>query len=464
MKMTYYYITLVCLMFSISFAQELAETDSVYVNAWKLANSDDKIDSNERSFLDILAKSRGLNQADIQAMEIELKITQPDKLDQSGRWPLVAQNMVLGASLYGWGVPTVFGDVDGQWYIGSTMLSVGGAFYYTHQYTQNMEIDHARSQMMRNGALVGLRFGFALNTLFNLHETYYFEGTNIEDAQIRDTKNEKIRALMLMAAVPAGIYLGDKLYQKDKPSNGDAWTLGLTSAAMDFTVFTLYNRLFSEPEEYLYRNETNDWGTYKVKTGISPEYTKWKNRRIIAGLASYPCSYYLGTKFNQNKMYTFGDALMLYEAYAYGLLNSLYLYNIFLENSDIEFETLMVMFSAGAAAQTYYVDRLISKNDFTFGQSILMNLGSLAGMAFGAGLGVIGEVDNASGFSMLALLGEVGGAALTYSILDVAPNGSLMSENASDIKFNLNPTFLTESTSDNGKPRLIPGLSASLRF
>ena len=99
MKMTYYYITLVCLMFSISFAQELAETDSVYVNAWKLANSDDKIDSNERSFLDILAKSRGLNQADIQAMEIELKITQPDKLDQSGRWPLVAQNMVLGASL-----------------------------------------------------------------------------------------------------------------------------------------------------------------------------------------------------------------------------------------------------------------------------------------------------------------------------------------------------------------------------
>ena len=48
------------------------------------------------------------------------------------------------------------------------MVSTGGAFYLTYKYTKNREVSHARTQMMRYGSLLGLRYGLGVNEILEL--------------------------------------------------------------------------------------------------------------------------------------------------------------------------------------------------------------------------------------------------------------------------------------------------------
>ncbi|MFQ6674121.1 MAG: hypothetical protein ACE5GH_04975, partial [Fidelibacterota bacterium] len=146
-------------------AQEASpDATTIYGSAYEAALNDGTITADERALLNTLKLS--LDLPDEQIAAIERTGTGPDvpALDQSGRWPLVFQNMIYGATIYGWMIPYVVDAKDFKWVVGTEMISLGAAYYLTYQYTKNMAISHSRAQMMRSGSAVGLRYGIRINT------------------------------------------------------------------------------------------------------------------------------------------------------------------------------------------------------------------------------------------------------------------------------------------------------------
>lgn len=101
------------------------------------------------------------------------------------------------------GFPFVLKVDDFKWYVGGEMFSLGASLYLTWKYTQGVDLPEARSQMQRYGGVVGFHYGMALNRLL--------EGDNPE---------VRLAIMVLMTAVPAGIWAGDRLYHHWRPSTG----------------------------------------------------------------------------------------------------------------------------------------------------------------------------------------------------------------------------------------------------
>src|SRR6056297_602716 len=182
-----------------------------------------------------LQRSLQLSKYQINAIESRLKISFQNVLDQSGRWPLVIQNVAWGAGLYGWGIPAVLNIQDGKWYVASELMSFAGAFYLTHRYTKNMNIPHARAQMMRMGSGIGFHYGWALTKLMKLDYD-----TGSEDRLILST---------LMASVPLGIWAGDQLNTHWQPTNGQAWAISLASLIASASATNLHIIAEEKPQE-----------------------------------------------------------------------------------------------------------------------------------------------------------------------------------------------------------------------
>ena len=363
----------------------------------------------------------------------------PQALDQSGRWPLVLQNIILGASLYGWGIPYVLHAQDGRWMIGGEMISMGGAFYLTYQHTKEREITHARTQMMRYGSLLGLRYGLGVNELFKL------DGGDQEDDR------QTLWAWILMTSVPVGYYGGDYLYEKVDPSNGQAWAWTMWTGAAGLSSRLIYNVFDSGPDypniSHLLANYDAEWDRYHE------DLADWEKRKTIAELIGYPLGLYAGYQLTRNKQYSFGDALMLIQGWGYGYFNTMMIQSLLTDNEDDE--VFYMVNSLGAIGSALAYDRWIKSDDYSFGQATLMMLGSASGTAFGFGTAILLNLNEKEPMLTLALLGYGGGTYLTRQILDVKSNGALSQSSFSHVS--LAPTVLTVFGSDQ-KLRMTPAL------
>ncbi len=293
---------------------------NIYKNVYKTASKDKKIKDDEIKLLKTLRKSLQLSKKQALAIENKFNYSQTNALDQSGRWPLVIQNIGWGAGLYGWGLPYILGVEDGKWFIASELMSFSGSFYLTHKYTKNMNIPHARSQMIRLGSLIGFHYGWSFGKI--THQDFDLNSNN------------KTWATLLMASVPAGIWVGDKLYGKWQPTNGQAWTISLATLLGNMTINNIHNIVSNKPEEpeYIdnsYNTETGTW-TDEDSWEETNEYKKyednlekWEINQNILYMATYPISLYLGNRYFGEKNYNFGDALMLYQGYGLGMLYSM---------------------------------------------------------------------------------------------------------------------------------------------
>lgn len=424
------------LLFNGLFAQQTdsLKSQSVYRHAWDTAMKDGKISSEERALMEILVGSLLLPIDSSSALEIQwsagLNTQQP--LDQSGRWPLVLQNIAIGAGLYGWGIPYVLHAENGRWFVGSEMISMGGAFYLTYQYTKNMEMSHARTQMMRYGSLLGLRYGLGVNQLLDLTE-------NSGD------QRETLWAWILMASVPAGHYGGELLFDQYKPSNGQAWAWTMWTGVAGVTARLIHSVVDSSP--------------YDDDEYTTTSYEDWKKRKTIVELIAYPAGAIGGYHLSKNKQYTFGDALMLMQGWGFGYLNTMMVQSMLFDEGDEDM--FLLVSSLGAIGHTFYYDRWISNDDFTFGQSTLMLLGSGSGTAFGFGIAILFDITDKEPMLGLALAGYGAGTYLTRKILDVSSDGSLTHSSSSRVS--LNPTALAVLGSDN-KIALIPALDLRISF
>ena len=430
--------------------QDKIDVKNVYWSAYEIAIEDGKIDKKEKAILKTLQNSLELSIEDITALKIVYEKKQHQELDQSGRWPLVIQNMAWGAGLYGWAIPYIMDAEDFKWYIGTEMLSLGGAFYLTYQYTKKMEIPHARAQMMRAGSGLGFRYGWGINTLLNLWD---------------EEEGSKASTLVLMTSVPTGIYAGDFLYKKWNPSNGQGWVLTLWGDIGSYTVRQIHHMLDEEPREPGYYEDDNLWeGDESVEYQLwQVDHDKWGKRQTLFVLSSYPLAVYLGQRYFGQKSYTFGDALMLFQGrwlgWIYGVLMS--------DLLDLEMEKVEGRFvrTATTIGGTLIMDRFIRDRDYTFGQSILSVLGTSSGMAFGLGAAIIMEVENFETAELMMMVGGIAGLYLSDSILKVkSESTSFLPDN--DKIFSIIPSFQMVPKSKNYKNKftLIPSISFKVHF
>ncbi len=432
--------------------------DTVYKRAWDTAMEDGTVNKDERALLLLLAESQSISPDSASTLEMKWLGMIDNKLDQSGRWPLVLQNMILGTGIYGWAIPFVLDAEDGRWYVGTEMLSLGGSFYLTYNYTRNMNISHARAHMMRYGGIIGLRYGFGINTIFELNSEFdrYNPQTGEEYNVIK-----KSWAWVLMASVPAGIWGGDWLYQKLEPSNGQAWALMGWTLVGGATMRSFTNYVFPDPhygEDEEFENYSHEETEERDR-----EFEKWvRKQTAIELLAGYPLGFYVGKKLTMGKQYTFGDALMLYQGYMFGFNNTMMLQTLMEDLSKAEFDENRFLFlgCVGAVGGLLYYDRWISPYDFTAGQAIMMALGSASGTAFGFGTAIITDTRKPAATMILALAGHGAGVYLTRKIVDVKKAGSL----AKDEQKTLSMLPYVMPYRYNQASRLAAGISIGLVF
>ncbi|MCF7922183.1 MAG: hypothetical protein K9M55_05730, partial [Candidatus Marinimicrobia bacterium] len=267
------------------------ETDSLqnqsnYRRAWDTAIANGEISQEERALLNIMVESLLLSVDSSHVWEQRWRRPFNQPLDQSGRWPLVMQNIAIGSGLYGWGIPYVLHAEDGRWFVGGVMVSAGSAFYLTYKYTQKMEMSHSRAQMMRYGSLLGLRYGFGLNQLLDLDSG-------------GDNDRETLWVWTLMASVPAGLYGGELLFDKYNPSNGQAWAWTMWTGVAGLTTRLIHNAIFPEPE-YIW-----DDNSYDESDESKARRDKWRKKQVLSELIAYPLGAWYGHKLVQDKQYTF---------------------------------------------------------------------------------------------------------------------------------------------------------------
>lgn len=438
-------VVLIFLLSNVAYSQ-INTTCSAYEKAWKTAMADGVISAEERVLMDILSETLLIPADSVRVLEKIYATGQKDILDQSGRWPLVLQNMIIGSALYGWTIPYVLDAEDFRWYAGTEMLSLGGAFYLTYKSTKEMEISHSRAQMMRYGGLVGLRYGMGINTIFDLYNDY--DGENVE--------RRKAWAWILMASVPAGIYGGDYLFSKLEPSNGQAWVLTQWTAIGGRSLRAITN--YFDPDPY-YNNDEDDYVSEEKENERQKEYEAWNRRHTSIELAvGYPLGLFIGKKLTMNKNYSFGDALMLYQGYGYGFFNTMMLQGILFD--DFDEKRRMLFNTIGAVGSMLAYDRWIKSEDYSAGQSILMALGSASGTAFGFGTAIILDVSDKKTFLSIALAGYGLGTYFTKKILHVRPDGSMASNN--DMNLSITPTVFPMIGKKQTK--MVPGLTLYMNF
>lgn len=418
---------------------ELRERFFLYRLMLKTALKDGTVSEEETALLKTLAKELGLSADQVLSLRNEVIISLPKRLDQSGRWPLVLQNIAWGSGLYGWGVPYVVGADDPKWTVGMELMSFAGGFYFTHRYTKNMNIPHARAQMMRTGSGVGFLTGWSLNDLLKIWDN-----------------DDKEALSILMVSVPAGIVAGDWLYRKLEPSNGQAWSLTLWGTLSWYTLYQIHNIFEEIPETDYY----DDYGDYH-DTG-DDDLIAWEQRQAALAMISYPLGIWAGHTFFGDRNYSFGDALMLVQGSGLGMLYGFILAD--LVGIDMESYGSRVFTTVGTIGGTVLMDRYIDRDDYTFGNAFLMALGTGSGILFNMGIGTILDIESETGIDLLVMSGGAAGFWLTRKIV-IPEKENNLTRNASIRNISLSPTLLSDlSAPEKYFGTFVPGLRLDVEF
>lgn len=412
------------------------ESGELYRSAYETAQKDGVITEDEREMLTTLRTTLGLSAQDARAIEELFQSTRARLPDQSGRWPLVAQNMLYAASIYGWMIPYVLDTKDFKWYVGSEMMSLGVSYYVTYRVTKNMEISHARAQMMRAGSAVGLAYARGVNTVLEL-----------------DAERGKVWAWIVMASVPAGTYVGDKVYARWHPSHGQAWSLSLWAELGAYTLGQLHHLIQKEPEEPggagLWHEDSPEQQDYEEK------HNAWEKPHVLFSMAGYPLGTVIGHRLFGTRHYTFGDAMMLFQGrwagWIYGMLTADAL------DLDMDDDAGRILRTVGSVGGTVLFDRLVRGYDYSFGEAALTVLGTASGAAFALGVSIVSEIREGRVVDILVMTGGAAGFYLSRSILTPKVERQTGSR-AGKPAFSLVPGFIPQGN------RLAPGVYLSCQF
>ncbi len=437
----------ICFGENITSLQDSVDVALIYRNTFKTAMNDNELSKDEEIILKSLELILNLNDYQISSIRREFLTIAPIKINRSGQWEFVLQNIVLAGGLYGWGIPYGIGVEDAKWIVGSEMISLSVAFYLTNKLTKNVELSHSRVQMMRVGALVGLRYGYLINRVagFKL-----------------DMDGEKAWIWTIMTTVPAGIFSYDYLYRHDKISTGHAWAIGLWNELSGSVFRTMHRLIDSKPEEpeYYYGWDSQQLETYdKNYADWEKKHDKWLKNQAIIELIAYPLGTYIERKIFGERQYSFGDGIMLINGRYYGWLYGHMLSVVMdMENNGNSADFTRIL---GAVGGTIGMDYFIKGKDYNFGESIMVNLGILTGMAFGGGLSIIFEVNEPKVIIGGMMLTGAVGFVLANKLLDIKLESS--NKNISeDISLQFFPGIYLEKKGNGFS--YCPGINLNLNF
>ncbi|MCK4579476.1 MAG: hypothetical protein KAU50_11860 [Candidatus Marinimicrobia bacterium] len=444
-------IMLPVLLFPQNDETRMINTTELYRQMYRSAMADSVITPDEERLLMVLKGALSGEQELVEAALGEPALLPPPGPSQAGRWTMMAQNMVWGSTLYGWGIPFVLGvneDEDFKYYLASEMFSFGGALYLTWKYTDGRHFPEARSQMQRHGELVGMHYGFALNSLLE--------------------PGDREQILMVMATVPLGAWAGDRLYRRWQPSTGQSYALALYSELGRSLMSNLYHQLSSRPvepdeEDYGYDPENGVWvnGSDEYDRDYSKyeeDYRPWSKGHLSLTALGYPIGALLGRHYYGQRQYSFGDAALLVVSRATGAMYGLgfgTLLGLAMEDDDVAWRYVVTGTSLGCvvAADRYF----LKGYDYTFGQTAILSLGGVAGAAFGVGLVVLMETTERKLNTSLIIGSSMAGFGLTRRIVIPAPENSLGAvDSQTGISLGLVPRY-------NGN-RIVPAFNLSVNW
>ncbi|NOZ04016.1 MAG: hypothetical protein GXO92_05350 [FCB group bacterium] len=412
---------LLLLLFFTGFIQAQEE---IFEQSYRKALEDSVITDEEQQMLEVLRQSLKLEENDVLAIEKRVASTPGLKStgSQEGRWIVAWRNMSLGNGLYGWAIPYVLGAEDGTIYLASQSLAFGAGFYITWKYTKTMDIPRSRALFQAAGATLGVGSIWPLMSLVGYENWFRFDD------------RFKLGLTYMMAAAPVGTWLGDRLYKKWRPSDGQAYlivqalTFGFLNGWAVHTILT--------PEENTANSE--NW---------------WRLDALITSGSALASGYFVN-KHVQGRSYTRGDATMIGYGSVYGAFVGMKMI-MFLDIRSYKPALLAMMTAINGS--TILTDRIIRKTDLTTGEANLVALGSLAGAAFARGISTLMGINETKIMDVVDIGSSFTGAYLSFKYLQ-SGNPLSARKNKSPWGVRITPYLIP------GKTTVRPAMNIEVRF
>ena len=301
-------------------------------------------------------------------------------LDHSGRGELVFDGVVMSLAVYGPFAPVVLGVRGARPGLAAYMLTCSAGFYAPYRLTRHTPVTQAHRNLTRYGATRGLVAGFFLKHLIM--------GSDASDSD--DAPRAAFR--FATGTSVSAAWLGFRAVNWRGYTHGQAEAVGvmgdfgLASGAGLAWVLGLYD----------------------------------EDRALRAGdamaLAGAGAGLWLGEQMGRRQPYSQGDALVLRAGGVAGALAALPLVNVTGTQSS---RAHVAGALAGQIAGITLTDRLLAPSDFTFGESLIVNGGEVAGALLGLGLTYLadtdGDFDDLAYFTSAAA-GGLGGFVVTFRL------------------------------------------------
>jgi hypothetical protein len=302
---------------------------------------------------------------------------------------LVTSYTVAGVAFYDWAMPMMLNVQDGRAAVGLGLVTAGASFYVPYATTSHRPVTYGEAEMVRNGLLRGAIYGELLNGLIQ-----------------PDHDNGRASAASVMGGSLAGGIGGSHWARCTKMSAG---TARMVTNGSDFGMLASGALLvMAEPDD-----DRAIFGT------------------LFAGGMGGATAGYLRAK---DRPYSWGDAEALRAAGFLGAYSGMVIANW----SDTDESKAYVAASlAGCVAGIVVGDRLVRHTDLSPGQSILIDVGTVAGGVAGLGLAYLtgSDSDDETYYLTSSALGATAGYALTYR--SMRRGGG--STDSSTLDLNVNP-------------------------
>jgi len=398
--------------------QQVSGQSKTYEDVYREAMQDSVITEDERALLRSLQNSLGLS--DNQILTIRKQVNTSDKGEQSvsheGRGEVIAMSMAYGNGLYGWAIPYVLGADKTRIYVGSEGLAAAAGFYYSWKKTKTMDIPQGRALFLSAGSGVGLASSVPL--LFTVGGERWFDFD----------PDGKLLLTYAMMALPAGVYLGNHLYDSREPSDGLA---GMTVSNLGYgglNGFTAFALLASHPKDI-----KNPEGYFRG-----------------AALTTYASallgSYYTYRLFKDDHVYS-GDAAFYNLGGTAGLFTASRLGEFFRVSG---YKEVLSLITLSIDAGLYAAVRLNEDIDFTMGEVRIISLGAMAGLALTRGTSYLFDFDRSDVMPLLDLTATIGGGYTAYKYIAPETRKGRGNQGAN---FQVAPTFFAQ------RDKIFPGMA-----
>lgn len=345
-------------------------------------------------------------------------------LDQDGRFLLLGTTTILGLGYYGWAVPHILDIQTGRGTLAAYMLTAGASFVGPYLYTRDRPVTYGMANAGFWGATRGILHGSMLAGL------------------IDPTPNDRTANALSM-----GVSLTEALA-------GYTWAARTDMTAGDAHVIGNYG----------------DFGFALAGAALIALQPREERVSYGALLAGAGTGLALGARRAPAYPYSWGDAEIQRTAFYLGAANAAVAWDLFLGNSpsDDDVRVIGPFLAVGSIGGLLLADRVLESHDFSAGQAILVDLGTIAGGLLGMGVAVLVGPDNISDPTGVFILGALGadlGFAATYAGLSASARRRA-STGQSRLDLQLNPAALAtlHPAFDGIRPAALPLLSLHYRF